>query len=461
MKSYDLMIKNGTVVTACDTYKADIGVKDGLIVEISSVIEGESKKVIDAEGKYVCPGAIDIHSHIDSMLHGTRTKDDWYDATVSAAFGGVTSVVDYCMQNPGQPIRQILDEWYERAQDKAIIDYSFSPVIADRNEEIYKEIPQIINDGFTNLKVFMTYNWRVDDYELLKILDTTAQNGGLLMVHAENDLAIDYLADKLLTEGRTAPKYHVVSRPPIAEEEATGRVINLAKMIDAPVFIVHMSCKGAVNQLVKAKASGQKVYGETCPHFLLLDKSKYDLPGFEPAKWVITPPLRETGDQEALWHALELGAISTVGSDHCAFPIEDKERIGGEKFTKIPHGTPGIETRVPLVFSEGVTKKRITVNKFVEIVSTNPAKVAGIYPRKGTLAINYDADIMIIDPDKKVKITNNILHSKTGFTPYEGWEVQGYPVYTISKGKIVVANDELFAVKGQGSLIKRDVFKPF
>lgn len=461
MKSYDLVIKNGTIVSSSEIYQADIGVKDGIIVEISSNIEGEAKKVIDALGKYVCPGAIDIHSHIDSLLHGTRTKDDWYDATVSAAFGGVTCVVDYCMQNPGQPLRQILDEWYGRACDKAIIDYSFSPVIAEKNEQTYKEIGKVIEEGFINLKVFMTYNWRVQDYELLKIMDITAENGGLLMVHAENDLAIDYLAEKLLKEGKTSPKYHVVSRPPEAEEEATGRVISLAGMINAPVFIVHMSCEGAVNRLIKARASGQAVYGETCPHFLLLDKSKYDLPGFEPAKWVITPPLREAKDQNALWHALGCGAISTVGSDHCAFPLEDKERIGKEKFTMIPHGTPGIETRVPLLFSEGVVKRRISLNKFVEIVCTNPAKVAGLYPQKGNLAVNFDADIMIIDPQKKVVITNDILHSKTGFTPYEGWEVQGYPTYTISRGKILVENGQLLAEKGQGRLVKRKAFRPF
>ena len=457
---YDIIIKNGKVFTAGDEYAADIGIKDGKIAAIAVGLD-DGEKVIDAKGKWIFPGAIDIHTHLDAPLHGSHTLDDWYQGTYTAAFGGVTCVVDYPNQVVGESLRQTFERLINNAKDKAVIDYSASPVITDRSETVYEELPQLIEEGFPTYKVFMAYDFRVNDAELTKLLDVISSAGGILGVHCENDLAIQYMTQKMIEEGKTEPKYHPLSRPPVTEEEATGRVIRTANMVDAPVLIVHVSAKGALREIAAAKNRGEKVYAETCPHFLLLDEEVYDQPIEEAAKYVVTPPIRNEEHREALWDALRAGTISLVSSDHCAFSIKEKLRLGTGAFNKIPHGAPGIETRVPLLFSEGVMKERITPNKFVELVSTNPAKIAGLFPQKGTIAVGSDADILIMDPEQKHVISVDTLHGVCDFTPFEGWETQGWIDTVLSRGNIVIEEDELKAEPGSGKLVKRERFKAF
>ena len=459
--NYDVIIKNGTVRTAGEEYVADIGVKNGKIATIASDITG-SNKIIDATDKFVFPGAIDIHTHINAPLHGSHTLDDWYQGTYAAAFGGVTCIVDYPNQKQGESVRSTIERLIEEAEGKAVVDYSCSPVIIDRTEEVYKEIPQLIEEGFPTYKVFMAYDFKVNDSELIRLLDIIGNNGGLLGVHCENDLAIEYLAQRMIDEGKLDPKYHPVSRPPEAEEEATERVIKIAEMVKAPVLIVHVSAKGALREIAEAKNRGIYVYGETCPHFLILDEKVYDQPIEKAAKYVVTPPIRSKVHRDALWNAIKAGTVSLVSSDHCAFPMGEKLRLGkGAPFTKIPHGAPGIETRVPLLFSEGVMKGKITLNKFVELVSTNPAKLAGMYPKKGTIGIGCDADIMIVDRENEYTISVDMLKGAADFTPFEGYKVKGWPETVISRGNIVVDNGKMIAEPGAGRLIRRNKFKVF
>jgi dihydropyrimidinase len=460
MSKFDLIIKGGKIVTCSEEYFADIGIKDGKIACIADEL-CDAAEIYIAHDKLVMPGGIDIHTHIDTPLNGSRTLDDWYQGTVSAACGGVTCVVDYPMQEAGHSVRHIVDKWYKKADGSAVIDYSFSPVITQRTPEVYEELPQLIADGYSTMKIFMAYAYRARDEEIIKLLDIISTNGGLLGIHCENDWAIDYLAQKLLAQGKVEPKYHPISRPPVTEEEATSRVIKLAEMVGANVFIVHMSAKGPLEQVRMARAKKNNVYAETCTHFLLLDKAVYDQPLEEAAKYVITPPLREKEDRDALWQGIISGDISIVSSDHCAFPLKEKLSLGEGNFTKIPHGAPGVEVRLPVVFSEGVNKGRISTRKFVEITSTNPAKIAGLYPQKGTLAVGSDADIVVIDPDVEVTLSVKQMHSNCDFSPYEGFKVKGYPVATLSRGTFIYKDGGVLGKRGHGRFVKRNRFEPF
>jgi dihydropyrimidinase len=459
----DLVIKNGIVVTPGMVTKADIGIKGEKVVQIAESID-QDVETIDAEGKYVVPGGVEIHTHIDGVLHGMRTVDDWFYASLGAACGGTTTVVDFPMQGVDQSLHDIVDEFKERAQGKSIVDFAFTPIVSQYSEETYEEIPQLVKDGIPSVKLFMYYDWQVDDYNLARMIDTVGMAGGICHIHCENAGTIDYLGDKSIKQGKTGVEWHAPNRPVSTEVDATQRVLHVAGEVDAPVLIVHMSAAPAVIELAKARAQGVKAYGEAMPHFLLLDESAYDQPGNEAMKVVITPPLRAKEHQEVLWENLRSGALVTVGSDHCAFPFKDKIRLfetRGSVFPKIPHGAPGIETRLPLLFSEGVGKGRISLSKFVEISSTNPAKIAGVYPEKGTLAVGSDADIVIIDPEKEVTISADMLHGKTDYTPFEGWKLKGYPVATLSRGKLIVQNGEFVGEQGHGKFLHRKPFEVF
>ena len=436
-----LIIKNGTLVTNGAAFKADLLVEDGKIVQIAENITAKGE-VIDAKGKYVCPGGVEIHTHLDGILHGMRTVDDWYYASLGAAFGGTTTIVDFPMQGVKQTLGETIDEFHQRAKDKSIVDYAFTPIISQYTDETYQEIPELIEAGNPTFKVFMYYDWKVNDYNLARVLDVTGNNGGIISIHCENAGTIDYLGDKAIREGKTGVEWHAPTRPVSTEVEATYRVMQVAGELGVPVLVVHMSAAGAVEEVAKACARGVKAYGEAMPHFLLLDESEYDRPGYEGMKYVITPPLRPKENQEPLWANLRNNTLVTVGSDHCAFPYKDKIRLfetRGSVFQKIPHGAPGIETRVPLIFSEGVSKGRLSLTRFVDVVATNPAKLVGLYPKKGVLAVGSDADIMIIDPQKEVTISQEMLHGKTDYTPFEGWKLQGYPVTSISRGQVLAA----------------------
>jgi dihydropyrimidinase len=459
----DLIIKNGTVVTASEIMAADIGVKDGKIAAIAASIDGGTR-TIDATGHYVFPAGVEIHTHLDGILHGMRTVDDWYVSSVGAAFGGTATIVDFPMPGKDQSLQGIIDEFTERAAGKSIADFAFTPIVPRYTEEIFKEIPALIENGVPSFKVFMYYDWTVPDYELARLMDTITSHGGIVSVHCENAGTIDYLADKAMAAGNTGPQWHAPTRPLSTEIEASSRVIHVAEELNASVLIVHISAGPVVGLIAEARARGVNVYGEAMPHYLCLDDSVYDKPGYEGMKGVCTPPLRPKENQKALWAGLRSGALSTIGCDHCAFPYKDKIRLfetRGKRIDMIPHGAPGIETRIPLLFSEGVNKGRISVTKFAEVSATNPAKLVGLYPQKGTLAIGSDADIMIIDPEKEVTITQQGLHSNTDFTPYEGWKVKGYPITTISRGKILVENCELVAEAGHGKFLKRNKFEVF
>jgi dihydropyrimidinase len=460
----DLIVKNGVVVTANEAQKADIGVKDGKVVLIADQINQTAAKVIDAKGQYVIPGGVEIHTHIDGILHGMRTVDDWFYASLGAAFGGTTTVVDFPMQGPGQTLQQTLDEFQERAAGKSIVDYAFTPIISQYTEETYAEIPALIQAGSPSFKVFMYYDWKVDDYNLARLLDVVGKNGGITHIHCENAGTIDYLSSKLIQAGKTGVEWHAPARPVSTEVEATTRVLHLAGELAVPVVIVHMSAAPAVLELAKARAEGVLAYGETMPHFLCLDESEYQKPGYESMKVVITPPLRPKEHQDTLWSGLRAGTLSTIGSDHCAFPYKDKIRLFETRnavFPMIPHGAPGIETRLPLMFSEGVSKGRLSLTKFVELVATNPARLAGIYPEKGTIAVGSDADLTLIDPQQVVEIRQSGLHGMTDYTPFESWQVQGYPTMTISRGTVLVENGEFVGKQGHGRYLKRKEFRPF
>ena len=460
MATFDLIVKGGKAINADSVFFADIGVKDGKIACIGAELQ-DAETVYDAKGKLVIPGGIDIHTHIDAPINGSHTLDDWYQGTVSAACGGVTCVVDYPMQEKGLTLRGILDKWSKKAAGSAVIDYSFSPVITDRSEEAFEDLPRLIDEGFPTWKVYMAYWHRVRDEETIRLLDVISSHGGLLSIHCENDFAIDYLTKKLLSEGKIDPKYHPVSRPPVCEENATQTVIDLAEMVDANVMIVHMCCKGALERARAAKKKKNIIIIETCPHFLLLDDSVYDQPLEQACKYVVTPPMRKAEDREALWQGIVSGDISLVSLDHCAFPYDEKIKLGQESFATIPHGAPGIEARLPVVFSEGVSKGRITLEKFVEVVSANPARIAGMYPQKGTISVGSDADITVIDPEKEVTLSVAQMHSNCDFSPYDGVQVKGYPVATISRGTFIYKDGAVMDVRGHGQLVKRSRFKPF
>lgn len=459
----DLVIQNGTVVTGNEIVLADVGIRRGRIVSIAEKIRG-GNKVIDASGKYVFPAGVEIHTHLDGILHGMRTVDDWYVSSVGAAYGGTATVVDFPMQGQNQTLRETVNEFLERATGKSVVDFAFTPIISQYTEQTYGEIPALIESGIPSFKVFMYYDWKISDYDLARLLEKVRTHGGLVSIHCENAGTIDYLIDKAMREGNTGPKWHAPTRPVSTEVDAVSRVLFVAKELEAPILIVHISAGPAVLELAKARAQGVMAYGETMPHFLCLDESEYDKPGYEGMKVVITPPLRPKEHQESLWAGLRSGVLSTVGSDHCAFPYKDKIRLyetRGCKTNMIPHGAPGIETRVPLLFSEGVQKGRISLTKFVEVMATNPAKLAGLHPRKGTLAIGSDADIMVLDPEKEVTLSRDKLHGNTDYTPFEGWKVKGYPVTTISRGIVLVQDGQLVAKPGHGEFLKRERFKPF
>lgn len=460
MGTYNTIIKNGTIVTAEGEYQADIGIQDEKIVCIAEGLTG-ADKIIDATGKLVMPGGIDIHTHLDTPLNGSHTLDDWYQGTVSAACGGVTCVVDYPKQERDRSVRHIIEKWKGKAGGKAVVDYSFSPVITQYTDDVYAELPELIREGFPGYKVFMAYWHRIPDYELAKMLDVISRNGGILGVHCENDWVADYLIEKLLADGKTDPKYFPMSRPPIIEEDATARAVKLAEIVDANLLVVHLSSKAALRVVREARGKRKNVFVETCPHFLTLDESVYDQPLEDAAKYVITPPLRHPENRDALWQGIMSGDIDLVSSDHCAFPFQDKLRLGRDNFSTIPHGAPGIEARLPVVFSEGVSKGRISASRFVELVSTNPAKLAGLYPQKGAIAVGSDADITIFDPQQEVTLSTAQMHSNCDFSPYEGFCVKGYPTLTMSRGTVVYEDGAVLAQRGHGKLAFRNRFKPF
>jgi dihydropyrimidinase len=459
--SFDTIITNGRVVTAADTYASDVAISNGKITAIGQNLPRDNAtKLIDAAGKYVLPGGIDVHTHLDMPFGGTKSTDDFETGTRAAAFGGTTTLIDFAIQYKGQTLRTALDSWMQRAAGKAVSDYSFHCIITDLPDAQLEEMNTLVREGVTSFKLFMAYPgvFMLDDASIFKAFRATAQNGGLVCMHAENGSAIDVIVQQALAEGKTAPKYHALTRPTTAEAEATSRAIALAEMAGAPVYIVHMSCNDALEKVREARDRGLPVYAETCPQYLYLSIENFDVPGFEGAKYVFTPPLREKWHQEKLWNGLKQDHLQVVSTDHCPFCFKEQKELGRDDFTKIPNGGPGIEHRMSLIYSGGVAQGRFSVNRFVELVSTTPAKLFGLYPRKGTIAVGSDADLVIFDPARKHTISAKNHHMRVDYSMFEGIQVTGMPDVVLSRGRVIVEADKFVGRPGAGEFLKRSLY---
>ena len=458
MSEYDLVIRNGAVATAADTSACDIGIKDGVVVMLGKNL-GPGARDIDASGHLILPGGIDSHCHIEQRSSsGVVCADDFYSATVSAAFGGTTTVIPFAAQHRGQSLRQVVEEYHAAAAPKAIVDYAFHLIISDPSEQILgQELPALIRDGYTSFKVYMTYDLlALDDRQMLDILSVARREGALVMVHAENHEMIKWLTGRLLERGLGAPRYHAVSHARLAEGEATNRAVALSQLLDVPILLVHVSAGEAIEVIRNAQTRGLRIYGETCPQYLFLTADDLAKPGVEGAKFCCSPPPRDRAAQQAVWTGLRNGTFQVFSSDHAPYRFDASGKLPhGDKttFEEIANGVPGIELRLPLLFSEGVGQGRLDLNAFVALTATNHAKLYGLYPKKGTIAVGSDADIAIWDPERETVITAGILHDNVGYTPYEGRRLRGWPVTVLSRGRIVIEDGRLVAPRGSGQFL--------
>ena len=458
---FDTIIVNGQVVTATDTSAADVAIQDGKVNAIGKNLPRENAtRIIDAAGKYVLPGGIDVHTHLDMPFGGTTSADDFETGTRAAAFGGTTTLIDFAIQYKGQTLRTAFDTWMTKASGKAVCDYAFHCIITELADAQLDEMNALVREGVTSFKLFMAYPgvFMLDDASIFKAFRTTAKNGGLVCMHAENGSAIDVIVQQALAEGKRAPKYHALTRPTTAEAEAVSRAIALAEMAGAPVYIVHLSCNDALEKVREARDRGLPVYAETCPQYLYLSLENMDAPGFEGAKYVFTPPLREKWNQEKLWNGLKRDHLQVVSPDHCPFCFKEQKEMGKDDFTKIPNGGPGIEHRMSLIYSGGVVVGRFSVNRFVELVSTTPAKLFGLYPRKGTIAVGSDADVVVFDPARRHTISAKTHHMRVDYSMFEGIEVTGMPDVVLSRGRVVVEADKFVGRTGTGEFLKRALY---
>jgi len=459
--SFDTIIKNGTVVTATDTYLADVAIRAGKITAIGASLPAENAgAIVDASGKLVLPGGIDVHTHLDMPFGGTTSADDFETGTRAAAFGGTTTLIDFAIQYKGQALREAFDTWMTKAASKAVCDYAFHCIVTDISKGQLSEMNGLIHEGVTSFKLFMAYPgvFMLDDGSIFRALQATSRNGGLVCMHAENGSAIDVIVQQALAEGKRAPKYHALTRPTTAEAEATARAIALAEMAGAPIYIVHLSCNEALEKVREARDRGLPVYAETCPQYLYLSIENFDAPGFEGAKYVFTPPLREKWHQERLWNGLKCDHLQVVSTDHCPFCFKEQKELGRDDFTKIPNGGPGVEHRMSLIYSGGVASGRFSANRFVELVSTTPAKLFGLYPRKGTIAVGSDADLVIFNPGRKHTISAKTHHMRVDYSMFEGITVTGMPDMVLSRGQIVVDGDKFLGRAGQGEFLPRATY---
>jgi dihydropyrimidinase len=454
------LIRNGRIVTAVDDYHADLLIEDGTISMIARSIDVEADRVIDAKGHLVIPGGIDPHTHMDLPFGGTSSSDDFETGTIAAAHGGTTTIIDFAVQSHGQALNEALDVWFAKAEGKTAIDYGFHLICTDLPDSRLPEIKSLIGQGITSFKLFMAYPgvFLVDDGTIFKAMTTAGEAGGLICMHAENGLVIDVLVKRALAEGRTAPKYHALTRPTKAEGEGTSRAIALAEMAGSPVYIVHLSCDDALQKVTAARDAGIPAYAETCPQYLFLDYSAYEQEGFEGAKYVMTPPLRPKENQEKLWRGLQYNDLQVISTDHCPFCMKEQKELGRDDFSKIPNGGPGVEHRLSLVYNGGVVSGKISVNRFVELVSTSPAKIFGLFPRKGTIAVGSDADIVIFDPDEEMTISAKTHHMRVDYSAYEGVKVRGVTKTVLSRGEVVIDEGRFVGRAGYGQFLKRGLF---
>ncbi len=464
MNKLDLIVRNARVATAADLYTSDIGIAGGRIVALGEDLQaGPDTREIDAAGRYVTPGGVDSHCHIDQpMLPPIVMADDFESGTRSAACGGTTTVIPFAAQQRGKGVQDAVDDYHRRAEGKASVDYSFHLIVSDPTPAVLnEELPSLIDRGYTSFKLYMTYeDLKLDDRQILELLEVAREHGAMVMIHAENTDAITYLTERLLAVGKSAPRYHGLSRPSPVEREATHRAITLSELLDVPILLVHVSGAEAVEQIRWARGKGLNIYAETCPQYLFLTQEDLALPDFHGAKCVCSPPPRDKANQQVIWDGLVDGLFTVLSSDHAPFNYEDDsgKRLGGKApaFPYIPNGVPGLETRLPLLFSEGVLTGRLSIQQFVALTSTNAARLYGLYPKKGTIAIGSDADLVIWDTGTPVTITNEALHHDADYTPYEGREVQAWPAMTLLRGNVVWDGKAFTGQVGGGQFLHSD-----
>ena len=450
------LIKNGRVITAVDDYKADVLVENEVISVIGTSLNMEADRVIDASDKLVIPGGIDPHTHMELPFGGTQSSDDFRTGTIAAAHGGTTSIIDFAVQNKGESLISGLDRWHQKAEGKCAIDYGFHLITTEFEDNQIEEMHTLMDEGVTSFKMFMAYPgvFLVDDATIYRAMTTAGERGGLICMHAENGIVINEIIKRALADGRTAPKYHALTRPTVAEAEGVHRAIAIAEMAEAPVYIVHLSCADALNQVRQARDRGIPAFAETCPQYLFLSIDDYG-EDFNGAKYVMTPPLREKSNQTELWKGLKMDDLQVISTDHCPFCMKEQKELGKNDFTKIPNGAPGVEHRVPLIFNGGVVENRISLNRFVELTSTAAAKMFGMFPRKGTIAVGSDGDLVIFDPEKEQTISVASHHMNVDYSAYEGKKIRGVVDTVLSRGKVVIDNGQFTGRAGDGRFLKR------
>ena len=458
-----ILIKNGRIITAVDDYMGDVFIENETITHIGKSLDMEADEILDASGKYLFPGGLDPHTHLDMPFGGTVSADDFETGTRAAAHGGTTTLVDFAIQTKGQSTLEALDTWHAKAEGKTAIDYGFHMIVTDLEDDRVHEMKMLADEGVTSYKLFMAYPGvlYVDDGTIYRAMRKAGENGTVVCMHAENGIVIDEIVKRALAEGKTEPKYHALTRPTRMEAEGVHRAISIAEVANVPVYIVHLSSSDALEQVMLARNRGVHAFAETCPQYLFLDHSYYEQEGFEGAKYVMTPALREKWNQDELWKGLKFGDLQSISTDHCPFCFKDQKTLGIDDFSKIPNGGPGVENRMSLVFNGGVNSGRISLNKFVELTSTAAAKTFGLFPKKGTIAVGSDADIIIFDPNRKetISVDNSCTHHmRVDYNAYEGFEVTGFTETVLSRGKIIIKDCEYMGKKGDGQFLKRGLY---
>jgi dihydropyrimidinase len=451
--SYDLVVRGGTVVTASDSFAADIGVRSGRVAAIGEALAPGTTEIA-AAGLLVLPGGVDVHTHLDVEVGGVLTADDFESGTVAAACGGITTICDYAWQSRGQSLMQAIEAWKVKAKGRAHIDYGFHVVVSDATDPTLAEMPRLVAAGYPSVKVFMINEFGIGDEALLRLFGAARAAGAIVNVHAENGNMLDHCASGMRAAGRLDPRHYAESRPALAEAEATRRAIDYAALVDAEVYIVHLSCADALEAVSAARRRGIRVWAETRPIYLALTEERYAVGGTEAAKFIGAPPLRSGLDQAALWDGLRSGDIQTIGSDNTSWTVEQKS-AGAHDFTRVPYGVPGLETEMRVIYSEGVAKGRILLQTFVAAFATNPARIFGLYPRKGTIAVGSDADFVLFDPQRKSVVDERQLHSRAGYDPFHGFHLAGGPVMTVSRGEVVARDGQILSRAGRGQHLER------